>query len=316
MANRTGLVTAKSLNVRPGPSTGEPPLASLTRGTRVDLLDTVGGWYRIRAGAVSGYVLADYVTVVDETPVADYLWEMETLRTTPMAPPPEKEISILSRHTAAQKMAAGIWNRQGGLLEILCGIIDVAPASAVAVLCVESGGAGFDADNRMIIRFENHIFWNLWGKNKQHTFDAHFRFNAGKKWLGHQFRKDPSSAWGDFHGSQDGEWRVLDFARGLNGNAALNSISMGGPQIMGFNCARLGYDSAREMFEKFSADIRFQVLGLFDFLRGHGSTSSMIEALKREDYVRFASLYNGPGQAPIYGARIEGYVNAFMGLKA
>jgi hypothetical protein len=42
----------------------------------------------------------------------------------------------------------------------------------------------------------------------------------------------------------------------------------------------------------------------------------MIEALQREDYVRFASLYNGPGQAPVYGARIEGYVNAFAGLKA
>jgi len=36
-----------------------------------------------------------------------------------------------------------------------------------------------------------------------------------------------------------------------------------------------------------------------------GSTSPMIEALQREDYTGFASIYNGPGQAPVYGARIE-----------
>ncbi|MSM38801.1 MAG: DUF3380 domain-containing protein [Geobacter sp.] len=316
MANKTGLVTAKSLNVRPEPSTGKPPVASLARGAKVELLETVGGWYRIKAGAVSGYVSADYITVVDATPVADYLWEMEALRTAQLTPPAEKAITVLSKHTAAQKMTAGIWNRQGGLLEILCGIIEVAPACGVAVLCVESGGAGFDANNRMIIRFENHIFWNLWGKKNPDTFNAHFRYNPQKKWLGHQFRQDAAGAWADFHGSQDGEWRVLDFARSLNENAALNAISMGGPQVMGFNCSRLGYDSAREMFDRFSSDIRYQILGLFDFLRGHGSTSAMIEALQHEDYVRFASLYNGPGQAPVYGARIESYVKAFSSLKA
>ncbi len=314
MANRTGLVTAKSLNVRPVPSTEQPPVASLPRGTRVELREAVAGWYRIRAGSVSGYVSGDYITVIDETPVADYLWEMELLRTAQLAPPREKAVPLLSRHTAVQKMAAGIWNRQGGLLEILCGIIEVAPACAVAVLSVESGGTGFDANNRMIIRFENHIFWNLWGEKNPDAFNVHFRFNPRKKWLGHQFRENPAGAWDDFHGSQDGEWRVFEFARTLRENAALNAISMGGPQIMGFNCARLGYDSAKEMFDRFSQNIRYQILGLFDFLRGHGSTSAMIEALQQEDYVRFASLYNGPGQAPEYGARIENVVRAFQSL--
>jgi hypothetical protein len=314
MANRTGLVTAKSLNVRPGPSTEQPPVASLGRGTRVELLEITGGWYRIRAGSVSGYVSGDYVTVIDETPVAEYLWEMELLRMAPLMPLPEKSIPLLSRHTAAQKTAAGIWNRQGGLLEILCRTIGVAPACAVAVLCVESGGTGIDANNRMIIRFENHIFWKMWGEKNPDAFNDHFCFNPRKKWLGHQFRENPVGAWDEFHGSQDGEWRVLEFARTLNENAALNAISMGGPQIMGFNCARLGYESAREMFDRFSKDIRYQILGLFDFLRGHGSTSAMIEALQQEDYVRFASLYNGPGQAPVYGARIENAVVAFQSL--
>ena len=42
----------------------------------------------------------------------------------------------------------------------------------------------------------------------------------------------------------------------------------------------------------------------------------MIETLQQEDYVRFASLYNGPGQAPVYGARIEDFARAFQGLQS
>lgn len=316
MPNRTGLVNANSLNVRPEPSTDKPAVGALKRGTKVEILEKVEGWYRIKAGSLSGYVSGDYITIVDATPVADYLWEMEPLRTAQLAPPDQKRVPVQAKHTSAQKMAARIWNGQGGLLELLCGIIEVEPAAAVAVLCVESGGAGFDSNNRMIIRFENHIFWNLWGKKNPNTFAEHFTFNQQKKWLGHKFRQDGGGAWLDFHGSQDNEWKVFSHARGLSENAAMNAISMGGPQIMGFNCSRLGYDSVKEMFDNFSSDIRYQVLGLFDFLRGHGSTSSMIQALQLKDYTRFATHYNGSGQAPVYGARIESYVNAFKSLKA
>jgi hypothetical protein len=70
------------------------------------------------------------------------------------------------------------------------------------------------------------------------------------------------------------------------------------------------------MFTNFSTDIRFHILGLFNFLRGPGTTSNMIEALQRENYVQFASYYNGQGQAPVYGARIESYVKAFERLSA
>lgn len=316
MANRTGLVNTKSLNLRPEPSTDKPPLGALVKGAKVEILEKINGWYRIKSGSQTGYVSGDYITVLDDTPVADYLWEMELLRTAQLAPPESKMITPLVRHTASQKMAAKIWNNQGGLLEILCGIIEVEPAAAVAVLCVESGGAGFDANNRMIIRFENHIFWNLWGKNNPNTFNAHFAFSQPKRWLGHKFRADTNGAWIDFHGGQDGEWRVFEFARELSEKTALNAISMGGPQIMGFNSSAIGYDSVIDMFNNFSSDIRYQILGLFDFLRGAGSTSKKIEALQMKDYTRFASYYNGSGQAPVYGAKIENFVNAFKNLNA
>src|SRR5512134_1119317 len=103
MATTYGLVNAKSLNVRPEPSTEKPPVGSLARGAKVEILEKLEGWYRIKAGNLSGYVSGDYVTIVDATPTADYLWEMEMLRTAPLAPPEGKKISVLTRHTASQK---------------------------------------------------------------------------------------------------------------------------------------------------------------------------------------------------------------------
>ena len=61
------------------------------------------------------------------------------------------------------------------------------------------------------------------------------------------------------------EWEVLTFARGMNEEAALSSISMGAPQVMGFNHGRVGFASALEMFEAFGRSEREQIFGLFDF---------------------------------------------------
>jgi len=86
---------------------------------------------------------------------------------------------------------------------------------------------------------------------------------------------------------------------------------MGASQIMGFNHGILGYDSVRAMFDHFTADERYHVLGLFDFVKGPAATSRMLEALRREEYEQFATYYNGNGQAAVYGARIRGVVSAF-----
>jgi hypothetical protein len=84
---------------------------------------------------------------------------------------------------------------------------------------------------------------------------------------------------------------------------------------MGFNHPRIGYDSVREMFDAFQSDIKYQILGLFDFLKGPGTTSPMIEALQRKRFEIFASHYNGQGQAAHYGDLIEGYFEIFNGLR-
>ena len=200
------------------------------------------------------------------------------------------------------------WNLHGGLLAALSERVRIDVGCATAVLCVESGGNAFGPDGRMIIRFENHIFRKQWGGR---TFDQHFRYDAQRPWEGHQFRAAPDEPWSPFHGRQAMEWRVFDFARRRHETAAMRSISMGAPQIMGFNHARVGYDTVQEMFERFRTDVRFQIIGLFDFLTGGAADSPMLDALRRSDFGQFASGYNGPGQAPIYSALISRRVELF-----
>lgn len=59
-----GQVVTDSLNVRTGPGTGYAVCGSLSSGTVVEVLDTIGGlggWYKI----ANGYVSSDYVALVD-----------------------------------------------------------------------------------------------------------------------------------------------------------------------------------------------------------------------------------------------------------
>ena len=84
---------------------------------------------------------------------------------------------------------------------------------------------------------------------------------------------------------------------------------MGAPQIMGFHYQRIGYDTVQDMFEKFNAEIRFHILGLFDFF-----DNSMIQALKKLEFVTFAGKYNGSGQMEKYGQWIRNHYDAYKKL--
>ncbi len=315
MTNKTSIVTASRLNLRSTPATDQPPIAGLARGTSVEILEVCGRWYRVGTKHGPGYVHGDYLRLIDDDPAAGFLHERDELRAAPLPAAAAERIAVEPDFSSVETKLAGSWNRLGGLLSLLSGILGLDPAVAVAVLYVESGGRGFARDGRMIIRFENHIFWRRWGRRHPERFHAHFRFNEGKSWQGHRVRTHADGGWEPFHGNQDGEWRVLELARRLDEAAALRSISMGGPQIMGFNHAAIGYDSVGEMFDRFQADVRYHVLGLFDFLKGAGTTSPMLEALRRERFEDFASRYNGPGQAAIYGDRIATYYERFRTLR-
>jgi len=224
-----------------------------------------------------------------------------------------------AKDSANHRLAADIWNRYGGLLDALAKRLGIEPGAAVATLAIESGGQAFGADGRMIIRFENHIFNNLWGKKHPAKFAQHFTYNPAQSWTGHKWRPAPTDAWRptnllDFHGNQSREWEVFEFARSLDDEAAKQSISMGAAQIMGFNYQVIGYASAADMFAAFSAGEREQVIGFFDFVQGVSPNAAA--ALKRRDFKTFATYYNGSGQAITYGNLMKASYDAFTQLQA
>lgn len=310
---KQGTVTVDALNVRAAPERTSDILGRLAGGSTIPILTQIGSWYETRFNGVPGYVHADYVatgSVDDDEPVRaaeviDRVVDEAAIETVALVPATKYQVA----GTPESQKVALTWNKFGGLLQALADHHQVDVGCAVAVLCVESSGKGFEQDNqnRMIIRFENHKFWEYWGKRNADKFNRHFRYNDVQRWQGHQWRALETDPWENFHGNQLSEWRVLEFARALDDTAALYSISMGAPQIMGFHYARTGYPNVQQMFDKFAADIRHQIVGFFDFLN---ATPGMIQALRDLDFIKFAGLYNGSGQKEKYGAWIRAHYDA------
>jgi hypothetical protein len=242
-----------------------------------------------------------------------FLIGLPEVRQFPLAPAAPLTVPPGASPTAIK--AGAIWNRFGGLLEPLASMLGIDPAVAVAVVATESGGRGMGDDGRMIIRFEAHVFWSYWGKNNPDAFNALFQFDTNKVWSGHQCRSNPNASWQSFHDQlQAGEWSAFGVAQGLDDRSAKLSISMGLPQVMGFNFASIGYNSVEEMFDAFSADERIQLIGFFDFVRGKCAASKQVEALRAKDFASFAAQYNGGGQVELYCGRIQSYYDAFHTL--
>jgi hypothetical protein len=118
------------------------------------------------------------------------------------------------------------------------------------------------------------------------------------------------------HVDQDAEWAAFSLASSLDREAARLSISMGAPQIMGFNHTALGYASVDAMFDAFSASEVEQVLRFFGFVLGGGTSRPRLAALQAVDFEGFAVLYNGAGQAQAYGALLHSAYAAYKALAA
>lgn len=310
MSYSQATVTSTTLNVRRAGNVVADKVGELRRGAVVQVLGRAGHWYEITDGTIRGFVHGDYLRLDGATLADGFLCHDDELCGCTLAPASPRCIAMTNL-SGTTLTAARAWNRYGGMLAPLCDKASIAPAAAVAVLSVESSGQGMSDDGRLIIRFENHVFWDRWGKNHPDEYGARYTYDRTKRWTGHKYRARASDPWKSGHLGQAAEWEAFTIARGLNEPAAMQSISMGAPQIMGFNHAAIGYDSAKEMFDRFAADERYHILGLFDFVKGGAQTSRMLEALRREEYEQFATHYNGNGQAAVYGARIRAAATAF-----
>ncbi len=307
------------LNLRSGPTTQHTILQIVPNETALDVLAELDDWLYVDALGQRGYltrafVLREGAEATTPTPARPYLHERAEIQGVNLAPPESTRIPIDEESMPWIDLAvAGVWNSYGGLISHLATILQIDPAIAVAVLAMESGGRATADDGRLIIRFENHIFFEEWGKLDPDRFAQYFRFDLNQTWQGHQWRPAPDQPWQDFHGNQSAEWQIFSLARDtLNATAALRSISMGLPQIMGFNHERIGYVSPRAMFDAFQAGPHAQVIGFYDFVN---YDAARLESLRSGDYMAFAVAYNGSGQAPLYAALIQDAVRAFQRLR-
>lgn len=226
-----------------------------------------------------------------------------TLKAAALAP--TKPIKTLPPTGSTLGSVARSYNSIGGLVDRLGAVTGIETLAALAVWMVESGGRPF-TQGKPVMRFENHVFWDRWGVDNPKTFDAHFVFGGhgadGKRWEGHKWRAKTSDLWASFHGDQAKEYDAYHFARTLSGaELAAQSASWGGTQVMGFNCGLIGYASAFDMVNAFARDLRWQVLGFFDFCRAAG----LVDEIKAHDWVKFGDGYNGAGGGAVYGPKLK-----------
>lgn len=270
----TATVTANKLNVRAGPSLYSPVVGRLQNNDLVAIHHIPPGsaWYRI---GTDRFIHSAYVRLSDSSEVK--LRRIDRIRENPVV-----------RDACRKK----------GLL---------LPA-AWAVLCVESAGEAFGPSGRIMIRFEAHKFKKYLPRSLGSVFADYFCFDSDKPWTRQKFRKHRSSEFQSFHGSQEKEWIAFDWAREIHEESAYMSISMGAPQIMGFNFGQIGYRSAKDMFDGFQTE-EGQIEGFFDFL-----STPMVLALRENRFVDFARLYNGSGQKERYGKWIREYFEVGLTL--
>jgi hypothetical protein len=213
--------------------------------------------------------------------------------------------SGLQLSIADAKALLAAWRSIGSLLNTLSARAEIMPSAALAVWNVESGNFPF-LKGKPVLRLECHKLWEEWGHTEPARFDAHFQFGGhaaitGLAWTNHRFRQHDGE-WRNLHGTQQAEYEAFALARRLAGlEAACRVSSFGGPQVMGFNHAKLGYPDAVSLYRAFGKSLRAQVLGFFDFCQSEG----LFPALKARDWHAFARVYNGPSRTDSYAEKIN-----------
>jgi len=155
-----------------------------------------------------------------------------------------------------------------------------------AILVVEAGSQGFNPEDTLKIRMEAHKF-NEYCGCKEGSWGSSTLVGRAIGGV-------------SCEGGQVNEHLCLKKAISINENAAYQAISMGLPQIMGFNSKRIGYSSPKEMFDDFSRSESIQIEKLIVFL---STDSRLSQAIKDKDWSTIGAIYNGDKTGK-YAARL------------
>ncbi len=77
---------------------------------------------------------------------------------------------------------------------------------------------------------------------------------------------------------------------------------------MGFNHARVGFGSATDMVNAFTASERSQVTAILAFI---SASPTLLADARARRWLPIARAYNGSGQGPAYAGRISRFYSAY-----
>lgn len=137
----------------------------------------------------------------------------------------------------------------------------------MAIVKVETPGVGFDSKTgKLLIQFEPSWF------RKKAPFAPSGKWSVNKVEV------------------QAKEWIAFNDAFAKNQESAMESTSIGLPQIMGFHWKRLSYSSVGAMWDDFKRGEYQQILALGRFIM---TDKALTRAVKLRDWYVIASIYNG-----------------------
>jgi hypothetical protein len=195
----------------------------------------------------------------------------------PPAPPVPSATGFISLLVAADKTPLSQADFDAAAKRLGC-----ESAALRAVVDVECGpnGTGFDKKGRPTILFEPHWFSQL--TTPKRKYDQTHPDISYVSWGAKPYPK-----------TADGNWARLEEAFPLDPDAALQSVSWGRFQIMGFNHKLCGYANVRDFVLAMVKSEKAQLEAFEKFVRA----KQIDDDLQRQDWAGFAHTYNGPQYA-------------------
>lgn len=111
---------------------------------------------------------------------------------------------------------------------------------------------------------------------------------------------------------QSTEYAAFNRAKAIDEANAYEAISMGMGQVMGYHYKRLGYTSAKTMYNGLSTGQLQQINGMLKFINSIPNCSAAAKTNSKDAYT-FAYYYNGSGNASTYSTKIKNAYKAITG---
>lgn len=154
------------------------------------------------------------------------------------------------------------------------------------VCAVESNGAGFLPDGRVKILFERHHFLSAIKKRLPANVVTKLSLD----------NPDIINAASGGYIGNEGEYARFERAAAIDEYSAIYATSFGLFQIMGFNYVDAGYSDIFQFAASMRTSETNQLMAFVNFNKNYRK-GILASALKNQDWVTYASNYNGPSYA-------------------